>query len=336
MNTHARFLAALAALTLSTLSGVARAENEVGFIERFALAPDRAKALGELVPGSEDFYYYHALHCQNCRDMEKLADVMRQWKKRFPDSERRRVIENREALIGYENDPQKTLAYLRERLNLRFNHVQEARDKKPDLPSSLDPKRIARSVFERDALVHDGALGSLSQQALEELVKRRAPLDDQRRRALLSKLQRPDVQNLVELIATDLKSRESRGFGEFAIHRALLPDQLDALAQAVPSLATSEPFVFTKLRKLAPSADADIEFDAAEREAWLDRVWTFTKTLPPAFNTLKAHALYLQLDLDRKKGVYDRDRFLEYLKLPRSLFYVNPKWLQSYTQTGQP
>ncbi|MCX6898257.1 MAG: autotransporter-associated beta strand repeat-containing protein [Verrucomicrobia bacterium] len=336
MKTNARFLAALAALILSCLPTIAWSENEVGFIERFALAPDRGKALGELVPGSEDFYYYHALHYQNCRDTEKLADVMRQWKKRFPDSERRRVIENREALIGYERDPQKTLAYLRERLNLHFNHVQEARDKKPDLPSSLDPKRIARGVFERDALVHDGGLGSLSQQALEELVRRRAPLDEQRRRALLSKLQRPDVPNLVELIAADLKSRESRGFGEFAIHRALLPDQLGALVQAVPSLAASEPFVFTKLRKLAPSADADIEFDAAERGAWLDRVWAFTRTLPPAFNTLKAHALYLRLDHDRKKGVYDRDRFLEYLKLPRSLFYVNPKWLQSYTQTGQP
>jgi hypothetical protein len=53
------------------------------------------------------------------------------------------------------------------------------------------------------------------------------------------------------------------------------------------------------------------------------------KTLPPAFNTLKAHTLYLRLDHDRKKGVYDAARFLEYLKLPRSLSYVNPKWLET-------
>ncbi|MBI5817513.1 MAG: hypothetical protein HZA88_00850 [Verrucomicrobia bacterium] len=336
MKTHARFLAALAALILTALPGVARADNEVGFIERFALAADREKTLGELVPGSEEFYYYHALHYQNTRNEAKFADVMKQWKKRYPHSERRRVIENREALIGYENNPQKTLAWLRERLNLQFNHVQEARDKKPDLPSSLDPKRVAREVFEKDALVHDGGLGSLSQEALEELVKRQVPLDEQRRRALLSKIRRPDVQNLMELIAADLKSRESRGFGEFAIHRALLPNQLDALVKAVPSLASSEPFVYTRLRKLAPSADADIEFDATEREAWLDRVWTYAKTLPPAFNTLKAHALYLRLDHDRRKGVYDRDRFIEYLKLPRSFFYVNPKWLQAYVRTGQP
>ncbi|MEI7956767.1 MAG: hypothetical protein WCJ66_16505, partial [Verrucomicrobiota bacterium] len=42
----------------------ARAENEIGFIERFALAADREKALGELVPGSEDYYFYHCLHYQ--------------------------------------------------------------------------------------------------------------------------------------------------------------------------------------------------------------------------------------------------------------------------------
>lgn len=336
MKICTRFVAALAAFTLTILSGTARAENEVGFIERFALAPDRAKALGELVPGSEDFYYYHALHYQNSRDEAKLADVLGQWKKRFPDSERRRVIESREALIGYERDPQKTLAYLRERLNLHFNHVQEARDKKPDLPSALDPKRIARGVFERDALTHDGGLGSLSQEALEELVRRRVPLDPQRRRGLLSRLQRPDVPNLVELIATDLKSRESRGFGEFAIHRALLPAQLDALVKAVPTLAVDERFVFTRLRKLAPSADADIEFDGAEREAWLERVWGYAKTLPPAFNTLKARVLYLRLDHDRRKGVYDRERFFEYLKLPRGFHYVNPRWLQSRAQFGEP
>ncbi len=336
MNIYTQFLAALAAITLLSPTGVALADNEIGFIERFALAPDREKALSELVPGSEDFYYYHALHVQNARDTVKLADTLTQWKKRFPNSERRCVIENREALIGYETNPQTTLAYLREKLSLHFNHVQEARDKKPDLPSSLDPKRIARGVFEKDSLTHDGGMQSFSQTALEDLVKRQAPLDEQRRRALLAKIHRPDVSHLVEVIVADLKCKESRGFGEFAIHRALLPDQLDALVRALPALAVNEAFVLTRLRKLAPSADADIEFGTAEREAWLERVWNYTKTLPPAFNALKACVLYQRLDHDRKKSVYNHERFLEYVKLPRSFFYVNPLWLRSRTQLGEP
>jgi len=107
------------------------------------------------------------------------------------------------------------------------------------------------------------------------------------------------------------------------------PEQLDALAKLVPTLSGYRPFVFAKMRKLAPSADADVEFDDAEREAWLERLWAYVKTLPPAFNTEKSHVLYMRLDHDRKKGVYDAARFPEYLKFPRSYGYVNPKWIEA-------
>ncbi len=327
--------AALATLTSIVFPAVSWGENEIGFIEKFALAPDREKVLGELVPGSEDYYFYHALHWQNTRNAAKLADILEQWRKRFPDeSQRRRVIENRAALLDYDASPQKTLAYLKERLGVEFNHQQEVRDKKPNLPTALDPARIAREVFETNALANNGDLSVLSDGALESLVARGVALTTQQRRALLGRIERPDVQNLPALIIADLKSEESGGFGEFEIHRALLPAQLDALAKAIPALATNEAFVFTRLRKLAPSADVDIETDSAEREAWLDRTWAYAKTLPPAFNSVKANILFRRLDHDRGKGVYDRARFLEYLKVPRQLDYVNPKWLEKRGNDG--
>src|SRR5207302_1024642 len=43
----------------------AAAAGEVGFVEDFALSPDRAAALRQLVPGTEDYYYYHGLHYLN-------------------------------------------------------------------------------------------------------------------------------------------------------------------------------------------------------------------------------------------------------------------------------
>ena len=61
------------------------ADNETGFIERFALAADREKALGELVPGSEEYYFFHALHYQNVRDNAKLNEILNQWRERVPD-----------------------------------------------------------------------------------------------------------------------------------------------------------------------------------------------------------------------------------------------------------
>src|SRR5437588_397491 len=47
-------------------------EDQVGFVEKFALAKDREAVLSQLIPGSEEFYFYHALHFQNTRQKEKL------------------------------------------------------------------------------------------------------------------------------------------------------------------------------------------------------------------------------------------------------------------------
>lgn len=326
-----RHLSRLALLLLLAVP-VARAENEIGFIETFALAPDREAVLGQLIPGSEEFYFFSALHFQNTKQKEKLAAIMVQWSKRFPDSPQRRVIENRAALLNYDADPQATLKFLRERLNLQFNHQQEALDKKPDLPSTLDQARIARAVFQGQALQNGVDLHECTDAALETMVREKVALKPEQVRALLARLKRPDVPNLLDLITADLKTGESRGFGEFAIHRALLPEQLDELAKRIPSLLDSQAFVFARMRKLAPGADADAEFDPAEREAWLDRAWTYASKLSPAFNSLKANLLYQRLQHDRARGVYDEARFLEYLKLPRPASYMNPKYLEAPEQ----
>src|SRR3954453_1457312 len=77
------FLAIAAFFGLSLFS---YADNEIGFAEKFALAQDRESVLSQLIPASEEFYFYHALHYQNTRQKEKLASILDQWSKRFPDS----------------------------------------------------------------------------------------------------------------------------------------------------------------------------------------------------------------------------------------------------------
>ncbi|WP_395736053.1 autotransporter-associated beta strand repeat-containing protein [Prosthecobacter sp.] len=306
------------------------ADNEVGFIERFALASDREKALGELVPGSQDYYFFHALHYQNVRNDAKLNEILNQWRERMPDeNEMRRIILNREALLKYESAPLETLKYLIERLGIRHDHQQEVRDRKPDLPTNLDAAKIGRTVFLNDALNNDRGLESLSQDALTALIRDQVPLSPDQRHSVLGKLQRPDVPNLVQAIIADLQADRSRTFGSLPIHRALLPEQLDALLQTFPQWLGQQAFVNTRLRKLVPSADVNLEYDDAEREAWLERVWAFAQKLPPSQNTLKARVLYLRLDHDRKKGVYNRERFIEYLKLPRQTNYINLSYLRN-------
>ncbi|HSI12728.1 MAG TPA: hypothetical protein VK961_11830, partial [Chthoniobacter sp.] len=304
------------------------ADNEIGFIEKFALAPDREAVLGQLVPGTEDYYFFYALQYQNTRQAAKLSALLEQWAKRFPNSERRTVIENRAALLAYDADPQATLKFLRDRLNLQFNHEQQARDQKPDLPNKLDQERISRAAFQRAALEDGNNTGQVNEDALATLVRDKAPLSEAQRRDLLRRINRPDVPGLLDLIEADLKSKESRGFGEFNIHRALLPEQLDDLAKRIPTLYNNLRFVYTRVRKLAPNPDVDVEFDAAEREAYLDRLWAYAKNLSASYNTLKAQILLQRLYHDRARGVYDKARFQEYLKLPRRSNYVNVEYLR--------
>ena len=304
------------------------AETDLGFLETFALAPDRETVLGQLVPGTEDYYFFNALHQQSSGQAVKFAATMAQWAQRFPESAQRRMLENREALLAYGTDPQRTLRHLRERLAPQLDHAPRIPDQKPDLPTTLDPATISREVYLRKVLQHD-SLEGLADQEVEALVRDQVPLRPAQRRTALGRLRRPDVPGLVPLIVADLKTQESRGFGEFAIHRALLTAQLDLLEKELPTLATQRAFVQARIRRMAPGADAGVLSDPVEREAWLERVGAYVRGLPPAFNSLKAHVLFARLQHDRSRGVYDRDRFLEYLKLPRPAAYMSPKYLES-------
>ncbi|MBI3725966.1 hypothetical protein HY251_18720, partial [bacterium] len=173
---------------------------------------------------------------------------------------------------------------------------------------------------------HSSNLSGFKDTALEDLLQ--DELEGARRRDLLSRLRRPDHPKLVQRIVEDLRFRHSGGFGSLAIHRLLLEAQLDELVKLVPELSTSQEWVHEKIKKLRPGPDLDWENDPAQREAYLERLWRFVGGLVPAFNSLKAHVLYHRLDLDRSKGVFDRGRFLEYLKLPRPTHYAEPKWLE--------
>ena len=57
--------------------------GEVGFAEEFALAKDRTEALKKLIPGTEDYYYYHCLHYLNSAQYDKAVALFKPWFHRF-------------------------------------------------------------------------------------------------------------------------------------------------------------------------------------------------------------------------------------------------------------
>jgi hypothetical protein len=309
-----------------TVGAAASAASEIGYIEDFALADDRTIPLAQLIPGTEDYYYYHCLHYQNIEQFQQVDKLLADWIKRHNYTPRVREIQNRQALLTYPRDPQQSLEHIRQQLNLQFNHQRETVGQKPDLPTALDPAAISRQRLTQHALARFQNLEGFEDPALDWLTG--TDLNPDRRRHLLGRLRRPDYANLPQLVVDDLNHPNSGGFGSLPIHGLLLLGQLDECAKRQPDLLNQTNFVNAYLVKLQPSADVDWQREPDEHVAYLDRLWAFVQRLGPVHNSLKAHVLYHRLELDRARGIYDKDRFMAYVQLPRPLPYVERKFLE--------
>ncbi|HHK41599.1 MAG TPA: hypothetical protein ENJ50_04190, partial [Planctomycetaceae bacterium] len=302
------------------------AGQEIGFMEDFALASDRAKVLQKLVPGTPDFYFFHCLHYQQTEQFDKAQSMLDEWSRKLGQDARWKMMRHRQALLTYDRTPQNSLKYLREQLHLTFSH-QAATHAGPasDLPSTLDPKLIDRELIARKLLANPNHLQGFSERALYWLASK--SLSPAQRRQLLSRLQRPDVPGLVDLIVADFRSNRPVQFGQLKIHRLLTLEQLDALRKKIPELDANAVFVQSYIQRLAPSADDPADSPDVQR-AHLQRLWQFAATLPDVHNSLKVHILYHRLRLDMSLNQFDKQRFMTYLKLPRQVRYINPVYLR--------
>ncbi|MDD5707542.1 MAG: hypothetical protein PHR35_16590, partial [Kiritimatiellae bacterium] len=315
---------------------LATAAQEIGFEERFAFAEDRAEALKELIPGTEDYYYYHVLHAQNRGQLEQVPALMQQWSKRHGETARYREMENRQALLNYPANHGRTLEYLRQRLGIRHDHQREQEQAPAQYPAVLDPARVSEEAFRRQALARHRDLSGFEDAGLRLMA--RAELTPEQRRDLLQRLPWADLDGVTALVIAELKERDSRGFGAFPIHHKLVRAQLDACRQALAGserdLSGNEVFVAAYLARLAPSPDCDIGADNAARRAYLEAVHAFASTLPASQNELKALALYRLLDHERREGRYDAALFTAYLRLPRAMPYVREAYLARPEMAG--
>ncbi|MBK8979446.1 MAG: hypothetical protein IPM29_26400 [Planctomycetes bacterium] len=305
----------------------------IGFPEDFALAQDRAALLDRLIPGSEDDYYYRCLERQHTGALADVPALLRAWELRHGRTARLIEIENRQALLSFPRDAKAAFDLLRERMGLRFDHQRRVPGAAPDLPTRLDPAQYSVATLTRTALQrHPKSVDGFRDSAFDFLLAS-GDLDADRLRDLLKRLQRPDVPNLPALIVADLKHEDSRGFGSLGIHRLLLLDQLDECVRLMPELLADSDFPDIYARRLWPGGDVDLRSDSAEREAFLTRLEAFANRLPAVHNSFKAHVLYHRLAHDRQRGVFAKDRFLAYLRLPRRSSYVEPEFLRR-TQRG--
>ncbi len=315
----------LSIVLLTALCSNAGAGDE-SFLERFALAADREAVLKELIPGTQEYYYFHCLHYLNTQQYDRVADLLQKWIEVHKSSDLINEILYRQALLTYERNPQKSLDFIRDRCGLAFNHQKDIPNAEPNLPETLDQNLIARDLLLKQAYVDHTNLSGVTANSFPWLIG--TELSPERRRHLLSQLERPDFPGLAKLVVEDLNFQNSGSFGSLEIHKRLLLSQLQECAKLMPALLDHSGFVYLWLQRLAPGNDVNALQNSAERDAHLTRLWEFVKPLSPAHNSLKAHILYQRLDFNRSKNNYDKGLLLEYIKLPRHAPYMNGEYMQ--------
>ena len=304
------------------------AQQEIGFIEKFATAEDRRAALQELIPGTEEYYYYHCLHYQNEKQLGQSQAVIEQWKAKYGENGSVLQMQARQALLTYDGSVDASIAFLRDKLQVQLDHAPPSRDRAATLASSIAADRLSPDKLLEAAVAQDRSFSQVSTHALPRLVAREMAPDQLR--AWLKRLDRADFSGLVKRIAEELALKDSPGFGWAPVHNLLTLEQLDELLKQRPALLQHEPFIRAYVARLAPP-DGTNNKDAAQQRIYLERLVKFARTLPQSQNSFKAMVLGNLLRLNLREGNMDRKLFLEYLALPRQVFYYSPARLQNST-----
>ncbi|MDF3129324.1 hypothetical protein P0Y35_08965 [Kiritimatiellaeota bacterium B1221] len=312
----------LLCLFLPLFSVSAMDPGDLEFMEAFAWG-DRQSALKELVPDTEDYYYYHCLHYQLINDRVAFQKTLDAWAQKNNRSWNHRMheMQRRQKLIEFDTRPAETWQYLQQHIS--FNHRPRNETRTPNYPSVLNPDQYTIEDFISQAKRHNGLLNDVTPRGLEVALSH--DKDPDHRRAFLGQLQRPDIPGLVDLILADLKYKNnSRGFGLHQIHSLLTLAQLEELAQREPDLLRSENYVTQRLSRIQPP-EVDLSHDHRAAIDYYQQLWSFVQTLGSTHNSLKASTLYRLLDHQRQTGVYDEDLFKNYLAFPRQVYYLSGK-----------
>jgi hypothetical protein len=302
---------------------------DLDVLESLAFAEDREKALVQLIPGTEDYYFHHALHLQREGRLDEVPKLLAQWIERHGRTSAVHRIERRQTLLEYDAHPDETLDAIRRDVGARFDHAREVESEERRLPSALDPRLVSRRELVARAMNRSKVdLSSFTDDALRWVG--REALTKGQRQNLLDRLSLPDDPDLVEWVLEDLLDPKTGAFGSRRIHARMLHDQLDELARRLPGVREQPAFVNAYLAKLAPRAGVDVEDDQEERTRYLDRLEVFALSLGPSMNLLKVVVLYHRLALDRARGVFDYERFRRYVSLPRAVAYAAPEHLKAH------
>ncbi|WP_372369441.1 hypothetical protein [Candidatus Uabimicrobium sp. HlEnr_7] len=300
--------------------------NEIGFDEWFNLQ-DRKKALKKLIPGTKEYFYYHALYYQHQKQYDKVHEIISKWTEQHEMTSQLEEIKHRQAIFDYDKKPQKALDHIIDELELYFDDQKKQNNTKTKYPSTLDNKLLSNDVLQKKNL-YDNNLQNIEQQVWENLINE--DLSPDATHALLKNINRPDHERLPILVISDLQYKNSRGFGSLKIHKNLLLKQLDECLTRMPQLIHNSNFIHTYILKLHPNSHK--QQNNIARINYISRLWKFVSKLSTAQNSIKAHTLYNFLHASLQEDKYPKDFFIRYIKLPRKVNYINTEFLRNAQQ----
>ena len=229
----------------------------IGWIERFALADDRDAALSELVPGTDDHFFYHCLHFQTTGQLEQAETVLAQWMAKYQGASTPAInaMVDRQRLLTYDLSPQRTIDHLIKRLNIKLDHAPPVTRNERRYPSEFDPanldaKRLIQEALNQNDELKPAAMTFLADRFLnDEAVGYGISLA-----ALLDRIKTPSIDRLEELVAKEMANRRpnEKRFGNLAAHKLLTLEELRSLSAKVPEVADDEAMVTAILTRLRP------------------------------------------------------------------------------------
>ena len=296
--------------------------------EALALSDDRAAALSQLLPGSEEHDYHQCLRAQHAGDLDAADQILNAWPERHGHTQGYNRLRLRQLLCRAAVAPSPVADKLRDQFSVSHWHEKEVEEIDPRRPTKVAEGAFDGVALLRQAVDHDTNLSQVTDEGMYELLEWN--LDPTRRRVLLGRLSHTPQPELVGLIAEDLAIKNSGGFGSLAVHEQLTTEQLHALAERAPQLRSSLGWVCAVVRRMVPPrASVDLELDRDGRHGFLESVWQFLADLPPASNSLKVHVLWHLLDSGRRRGAaVDSKLLAAYLQLPRAASYLSRPWLE--------
>ncbi len=298
---------------------------DLDFKESFADPATRDTSLDTLIPGTRDWFFYHALDQQLTGSTEDFAKTMADWKAASEAPTRNvgldgyETLATRELLLRYESDPQKNLAALIERFDLKFEATRPDAREVEKLPSLLDPQLITREVFQKVAAANHPKepWRALQQHQLLRELPNVESFTDEQVRYYLNETSRADYPGVTALVGRGLSLKNPINFGETPFHQQLTLAQLEELLVSHPKLKSDFKFVPLYLAKLRTHSDAEFLRDTALHAAYLSKCRDFALTLPPSQVSLRAHILYHHIRLQRELGNYPLNDFIAYIEIPR-------------------